>query len=175
MNNQSSVLAFFMKAQVTDKTHEEESTANSLLSMRQTNEWKQYFDASQKLTHPQDSVNISLNLNLLMGQNLNEFWRYDGSFTTPPCTEIVVWNIFKEMISLFDYEFDTFRHDLFFESFRGPQPLYYRKVYRSFATETISSIPDERCCITNSSSGSSLYLYQAIFCILIIQIMFFKL
>lgn len=161
-----------MKTQTANKTRDEILIQKSISSMRQTNEWTRYFDASRKLTRLNDSVSISLNLNLLMGQTQKDFWRYNGSLTTPPCSESVVWNIFKDMIFIFNYEFDTFRRDLFFDSFREPQPLYYRKVYRSFATEIISDIPDERCCITNSSSAFSLYLFQAILFTFLIQFMF---
>ena len=162
-----------MKSQATIKSREEKLTTNSLMSIGQTNEWKLYFDASQNLIHPGDAINISLNLNILMGQNFQDFWRYNGSFTTPPCTESVVWTIFKELIPIFDYEFDAFRHDLFFESFRGPQPLYYRNVYRSFSTETVSPIPDQQCCIGKPSSASSMYLYPAMLCALVTQFLLF--
>jgi hypothetical protein len=93
-----------------------------------------------------DTINIYLNLSLLMLDNLNDFWRYDGSLTIPPCTKDVIWTIFRQPISIFNYEFDTFRDDLFFESYRGPQNLYYRKVYRSFENDDRSDIPDQKCC-----------------------------
>ena len=173
LNNQNTVLGFFMKSQTANKTRAETLAEKSLPSMRQTNEWTRYFDAARKLTRLGDSVNISLNLNLLMGQTLKDFWRYNGSLTTPPCSESVVWNIFKDIILIFNYEFDTFRREIFFDSFREPQPLYYRKVYRSFATEITSDIPDERCCIINSSSASSLYLFRAITFTFLFQFMFF--
>lgn len=29
--------------------------------------------------------------------NLNEFWSYDGSLTTPPCTEGIKWSVLKSV------------------------------------------------------------------------------
>jgi len=34
-------------------------------------------------------------LKKVLPQNTNEFYRYNGSLTTPNCQEIVVWTIFK--------------------------------------------------------------------------------
>ena len=53
---------------------------------------------------------------------------------------------FDDLFYIFNYEFESFRDDLFFESYRDPQPLYDRKVCRSFLEEIISPIPDQRCC-----------------------------
>jgi hypothetical protein len=78
-----------------------------------------------------------------MLNNLNDFWRYNGF---PPCKQNVIWTIFKQPIYIFNYEFETFRDDLFFESYRGPQNLLSRKIYRSFHHEDSSDIPDQQCC-----------------------------
>ena len=118
--------------------------------MDQTEQWHLYFEAAHQLSHLEDEKKITLNLERLMGSNLKDFWRYDGSLTTPPCTENVIWTVFREEINLIGTDLDSFRHDLFFESYRGPQFLFNRKVYRSFATEKSSSIPDQQCCFNLS-------------------------
>ena len=156
--NKTAVLSFLMNSRTTGKQQAniEKSEKNALLSTTgEADEWKTFFDSSQNVTNQGDSMNISLNLNLLMGKNLKDFWRYEGSLTTPPCTENVIWTIFKEEISLFDYEFDMVRHGLYFESYRSPQPVFYRKVYRSFLQETLSSIPDQQCCTISNQSSST--------------------
>jgi carbonic anhydrase len=83
-----------------------------------TDQWKTYFDLTQKLIHINDKINIYLNVSLLMSDDLHDFWRYNGSLTIPPCTKNVIWTIFRQSISIFNYEFDSFQDYLFFESYR---------------------------------------------------------
>ncbi|CAF3877020.1 unnamed protein product [Rotaria sp. Silwood1] len=82
-------------------------------------QWRNYFDAAHRLITENSSTTIDLTLSLLMGSNLTEFWRYDGSLTTPPCDENVIWSIFRQPIMILDYDFETFRDGLFFQSYRG--------------------------------------------------------
>lgn len=65
------------------------------------NQWHKYFNAAQKLTHENDSTMIDLTLLSLMGSNLNDFWRYSGSLSTLPCTENVIWTVFRQPIFYF--------------------------------------------------------------------------
>ena len=155
LTDQNAVLSFFMESE--KSRGEVPMSRKTQPCMAQSDQWKSYFDTAQKLTQPGNTTNMTLTLNTIMGKNVKDFWRYSGSLTTPPCSETVTWTIFKEEIDIFDYEFAGFRHDLFFESFRGPQPLFSRRVYRSFANENRSSIPDEQCCIDKSSSTSFMY------------------
>ncbi|XP_030072006.1 carbonic anhydrase 2 [Microcaecilia unicolor] len=71
-----------------------------------------------------------------------DFWTYEGSLTTPPLLECVIWNVLKEPISvsheqmvklrslLFNNENETPCHMQ--DNFRPPQPLKGRKVRASF-------------------------------------------
>ena len=36
----------------------------------------------------------------LMPADLSRFYRYTGSFTTPPCYESVVWTVFKDTVGI---------------------------------------------------------------------------
>ncbi|CAF4806425.1 unnamed protein product [Rotaria sp. Silwood1] len=110
-------------------------------------EWHRYFDTAKTLTSENDSILFDSNITLLMGENLQDFWRYEGSLTTPPCTEGIIWTVFKRPIIFMEEEFKHLRDNVYFEDYRGPQPLYNRTVYRNFHSEKLSSIPDYNRCL----------------------------
>ncbi|PIC15405.1 hypothetical protein B9Z55_022392 [Caenorhabditis nigoni] len=41
--------------------------------------------------------------------NRRSFWRYEGSLTTPPCSEIVTWTIFTEPVTVTHDQLELFR------------------------------------------------------------------
>jgi len=55
----------------------------------------------------------------------NTYYNYDGSLTTPPCSEIVNWIVFDTYVTLSQEQLDNFP---FANNFRPPQPLYGRMV-----------------------------------------------
>jgi carbonic anhydrase len=55
-------------------------------------------------------------------------YRYDGSLTTPPCTEGVKWSIYAGTVELSDAQIDTFA-SWYTGNSRPVQQLYERKVY----------------------------------------------
>ncbi|XP_053136751.1 carbonic anhydrase 6 isoform X2 [Hemicordylus capensis] len=75
----------------------------------------------------------------MLPENLAHFYRYNGSLTTPPCTENVIWTIFDSPITLshaqinllenalLDWQNATLRND-----YRRAQPLNDRVVASSF-------------------------------------------
>lgn len=150
--NKSAVLGFFMESRNTTDWFED---------FKAEDQWKIYFDQAQKLIRVNDSITIDLTLSALMGNNLKDFWRYNGSLTIPPCAENVIWTVFKQPIFILNYEFELFRDDLFFQSYRGPQPLYNREISRSFSDEKPSEIPDEKLC--SKSSRNQLFVFRFVF------------
>lgn len=46
----------------------------------------------------------TFNLFDIMPDNLDTFYRYKGSLTTPECNEIVTWTVFEEPIHLSEYQ-----------------------------------------------------------------------
>ncbi|XP_051523970.1 carbonic anhydrase 4-like isoform X1 [Myxocyprinus asiaticus] len=88
---------------------------------------------------------ISLNQLILSEGNLTNYYRYNGSLTTPGCTEAVVWTVFENPIPL-DREqlraFSSLRfHDgkPMVDTFRPVQPLNGRFVYRSSGAAVLAS------------------------------------
>ncbi|NXI06320.1 CAH6 anhydrase, partial [Pachycephala philippinensis] len=81
----------------------------------------------------------SLDVQAMLPENLAHFYRYQGSLTTPPCSESVTWTIFHSPIvlshtqirllesSLLDWHNRTLRND-----YRHAQPLRGRVVEASF-------------------------------------------
>jgi hypothetical protein len=55
--------------------------------------------------------------------------------------------MFKQPIGFMENQFKILRDNIYFEDYRGPQPLYNRTVYRNFINETLSSIPDYNRCL----------------------------
>ncbi|MFH4983000.1 hypothetical protein AB6A40_009709 [Gnathostoma spinigerum] len=88
-----------------------------------------------RIRAPSSSETISgVNLMEKLPKNLKSFWRYSGSLTTPPCSEIVTWTIFTEPVNitrdqlhLFRQICDRPRHKLE-KNFRPVLKLYGREV-----------------------------------------------
>ncbi|CAF0823543.1 unnamed protein product [Adineta steineri] len=144
ITNQTAVLGIFMKS-VFFNNETENYTTHSINEDTRA-EWQRFFNVAQNLEEEDDSAVMNLNFQLLMGGNLRDFWRYEGSLTTPPCTEGIIWTIFKEPIIFVESEFKIFRQNIYFEDYRRPQPLYTRTIYRNFHNETLSTVPDYNCC-----------------------------
>jgi carbonic anhydrase len=140
-----------------------DNTNNSTLD-----EWNNYFNVADQLVQVNNTVVVSLQLGNLMGSNLDNFYRYPGSLTTPPCSEFVLWTVFKTPIIFTEPVIDAFRSHIYFEDYRGPQPINNRTVYRNFVNDTPSPILDYQCCTQivqdpgtrNDSSNGNSILYN---------------
>ncbi|XP_051518962.1 carbonic anhydrase 6 isoform X1 [Myxocyprinus asiaticus] len=93
-----------------------------------------------KVKYAGQSMNITnLNVRSMLPENLNHFFRYQGSLTTPPCHESILWTVFDTPITLshnqirklestlMDHENKTLWND-----YRMAQPLNDRVVESSF-------------------------------------------
>ncbi|XP_005185548.2 carbonic anhydrase [Musca domestica] len=91
-----------------------------------------------KIEEPNSVANMdALTLFGLMPDNLNSYYTYIGSLTTPPCSEDVIWMDFNTPIGIASKLLDRFRSLKTFDgsslthNFRPVQPLNNRKVYRA--------------------------------------------
>eukprot|EP00058_Branchiostoma_floridae_P009734 XP_002595222.1 hypothetical protein BRAFLDRAFT_129834 [Branchiostoma floridae] len=90
--------------------------------------------------------------NLLPPDRIN-FFRYNGSLTTPTCNEVVTWTVFKDTISISSNQLTKFINNIYYKAepntpakkmqsnFRPPQPLNGRTVYRSFDDAALNVAP----------------------------------
>jgi len=75
---------------------------------------------------------------------LSRYYRYDGSLTTPPCYESVVWTVLLDPIKLSLHQLHAFRylHDdkakLIENTYRAVKPLGSRILFRSFHSKDIN-------------------------------------
>ncbi|UJR31364.1 hypothetical protein I4U23_018858 [Adineta vaga] len=149
LTSQMAVLGIFMESYADNEQNHLDKDDD-----RTRYEWQRYFNTSETLRSENDSIVFDLDLHALIGNDLDEFWRYEGSLTTPPCSEGVIWTIFKQPIVFLENQFKTLRDNIYFEDYRGPQPVYNRTVYRNFLNETLSSIPDYNRCLVSDQKIS---------------------
>ncbi|XP_061759957.1 carbonic anhydrase 6 [Nerophis ophidion] len=86
------------------------------------------------------SMNISsLNVRSMLPENMNHFFRYQGSLTTPPCYESILWTVFDTPITLSHNQIRKLESTLMdihnktlWDDYRMAQPLNDRVVESSF-------------------------------------------
>ncbi|XP_078393784.1 carbonic anhydrase-like [Cetorhinus maximus] len=73
---------------------------------------------------------LSLNLDKIIPWKLAPFYRYEGSLTTPPCTENVIWTVIERPMSMSISQYKTLVNTLNWDrnSYRPVQHLNGRKV-----------------------------------------------
>lgn len=101
---------------------------------------KSFFDS---VDHIGDGVNgnqpeIKIS-DFLESIDTEHYWTYDGSLTTPPCTEGIVWNVIKQVQPISDAQLKRFTEFLADDpnfaggrgNNRGVQDLHGREVWQS--------------------------------------------
>ena len=73
-----------------------------------------------------DSEKYQIHLQALLPQNQMSF-HYDGSLTTPPCTEEVKWIVFEQPIEMSKEQIKAFQQ-IFTDNHRPIQPLNEREI-----------------------------------------------
>jgi carbonic anhydrase len=80
---------------------------------------------------PEDGKKIKLspsfNVEELLPKN-RDYYRYNGSLTTPPCTEGVLWLVLKQPVTASKAQIDAFRQIMHHPNNRPLQPINAREV-----------------------------------------------
>jgi hypothetical protein len=118
-------------------------------------EWMKFFSDASKLRNVSDAGSTQLNLRMLMGNHLTEFWRYSGSLTVPPCNETVTWSVFKTPIELDESLLVSIRNSVLHINFRPPQPLNNRIVYKNFQEKSLILASGDSCCGAQTLKASA--------------------
>ncbi|XP_013029024.2 carbonic anhydrase 15-like isoform X1 [Anser cygnoides] len=100
----------------------------------------------RNISHAGQSVDLAstfrLGTLLPHASRLSRYYRYQGSLTTPDCSEAVVWTVFEEPVDIGWAQLRAFVNTVYFpasgpvplkmtDNFRPPQPLRSRKVFAS--------------------------------------------
>ncbi|KAJ8399970.1 hypothetical protein AAFF_G00407000 [Aldrovandia affinis] len=97
--------------------------------------WKNLTSYLVNITEKNSTIDInhSISIDALLGEvNLTKFYRYKGSLTTPPCSEVVIWTVFQEPIKISKDMVQLFPKTLkYVKGYRPSQDLNDRKVYAS--------------------------------------------
>ncbi|XP_065113732.1 carbonic anhydrase 15 [Paramisgurnus dabryanus] len=82
-------------------------------------------------------------INLLPQNNLTQYYRYHGSLTTPPCSQVVLWTVYEVPIYISWGQFERFVRGIYsteeddddqvllHDNYRHIHPTYGRTVYAS--------------------------------------------
>jgi len=92
------------------------------------------FEDATETGNPLGQVDLAT---FLGGVNMQNYWHYEGSFTTPPCTEGVDWLVVSEVQSISQAQLEVFQAYSFgngdFDNYEGnnrrTQPLGDRTLY----------------------------------------------
>ncbi|ELK36227.1 Carbonic anhydrase 14, partial [Myotis davidii] len=89
----------------------------------------------------------------LLPPELAQFFRYNGSLTTPPCYQSVVWTVFSQKVQISAGQLEKLQETLLSrerepaqvleQTYRVPQPLNQRKVLASFNQGDCTKLEEE--------------------------------
>eukprot|EP01038_Epipyxis_sp_PR26KG_P005530 gene5530-7646_t len=113
-----------------------------------------------------DSSYVAINpYDELIPQTNQAYYNYNGSFTTPPCSEIVEWVVFEEILIISTFDLHMIRKASMAlstnnlnangDSNRGVQNLFSREIIR-YSTSSFISVNSNKA-ITKNSGGINLF------------------
>ncbi|KAM4737206.1 carbonic anhydrase 6 [Anableps anableps] len=102
--------------------------------------YSEFISNLEKIKYAGQSMNISnVHVRSMLPENLSHFFRYEGSLTTPPCFESIIWTVFDTPITLSHNQIRKLESTLMdmdnktlWDDYRIAQPLNDRVVESSF-------------------------------------------
>ncbi|XP_071763457.2 uncharacterized protein LOC139918085 [Centroberyx gerrardi] len=132
------VLGFFIEAADDHKGHGGGSESQEGGSTSNSDHWKKFTSYLSAIQNISSKVEVTEEISIddLLGDvDRTEYYRYNGSLTTPTCNEAVVWTVFKNPIKMDMDLMKMFpRHAGYHDVYRPQQPLHSRKVYTTAAS-----------------------------------------
>uniref|UniRef100_A0A8C6QRS1 Carbonic anhydrase n=1 Tax=Nannospalax galili TaxID=1026970 RepID=A0A8C6QRS1_NANGA len=109
--------------------------------------YEQLLSHLEEITEEGSKTEIpGLDVSALLPSDLSRYYRYEGSLTTPPCSQGVIWTVFNQTVKLSAKQLHTLSVSLWgpYDSrlqmnFRATQPLNGRMVEASFPAGVDSS------------------------------------
>lgn len=99
--------------------------------------------------------------NNLLPASKTDYYRYDGSLTTPTCNEVVTWTVFKNTVKISQRQIDLLRKlrqedgKLLTKNYRPPTPLNGRTVKASFRATSVATTPPPAAGSTTMPTGGA--------------------
>ncbi|CAG0916684.1 unnamed protein product [Notodromas monacha] len=123
---------------------------------------------------------------LVQGLDLARFFRYDGSLTTPPCSEVVVWTVFEDKLGISEAQLQAFRrvtsddgHSPLVDNYRPvqkqPRQVSYNNARQSFVLNpSFASLYSfgRKTASSSSPANAGSPISAALFAVLIFAIKF---
>eukprot|EP00075_Anas_platyrhynchos_P010984 XP_027300237.1 carbonic anhydrase 14 [Anas platyrhynchos] len=78
----------------------------------------------------------SFSLRGLLPQRLDRYYRYNGSLTTPPCFQSVLWSVFQQPVLLSRAQLEQLRGSLYATAPDEPEPERLEENFRAPKTST---------------------------------------
>ncbi|KAM9336750.1 uncharacterized protein ABDE67_019778 [Symphorus nematophorus] len=141
--NGLAVLGFLIEPKDTTKSdsgsdhHATKPTSKPTSDMDAWKKLTNYLSAIQNISS-EVKVTEEISVDDLLGKvDRTQYYRYNGSLTTPSCNEAVVWTVFKESIKIDKNLMMKFPTQAGYHNvFRPPQSLHSRKIYTTKSAST---------------------------------------
>ena len=90
---------------------------------------KEIWDAIPEITETKSGLPSVVSVDGLLPIN-RDYYRFNGSLTTPPCSEGVLWLVIKQSITVTKEQITKFTHVMHQPTNRPIQPVYARPVLK---------------------------------------------